>query len=64
MCAVFQGVGSERIWDFDDLKKFINPLKKLREAKFYVAHNEQVAKDYNGFVFFCATDQFLSIAVS
>lgn len=58
MCAVFQGVGEERIWDFKDLDKIkkINVLRKIREGKKYVAHNEQVAKDYNGFVFFCATD--------
>ena len=65
MCAVFQGIGKERIWDYEDLKKFkFRKVKKLGEARKYVAHNEQVSKDYNGFVFFCATDQFLSIAVS
>lgn len=58
MCAVFHGVGSERIWDFKDLDKIknINLIKKRRKFREYVAHNEQVAKDYNGFVFFCATD--------
>jgi hypothetical protein len=60
---VFQHVGAERIWDFKDLEK-VNILRRMKKAKEYVAHNEQVSKDYNGFVFFCATDQFISIAFS
>ena len=42
----------------------VTVFRRMKEAKKYIAHNEQVSKDYNGFVFFCATDQFISIAFS
>ena len=38
--------------------------KQNKELQRYTAHNLQTVKDYNGFVFFGATDQFLSIVFS
>jgi hypothetical protein len=34
-----------------------------KNYKAYMKHNIQVLKDYNGFVFFVATDQFISISI-
>ena len=60
MSAAFHGVGAARLYDMDDIKKV--PLRRRKQvASEYLAHNFQVVKDYNGFVFFCATDQFISI---
>jgi hypothetical protein len=60
---LFQGVGEKRIWDFKDLDKI--PLwNRKKRAREYISHNQQVSKDYNGFVFSCATDQFMTIAYS
>ena len=63
MSSIFQDVGTQRIWDFKDINKFAL-WKRKKIAIEYANHNKQVAKDYNGFVFFCASDQFISIAVS
>lgn len=63
MSGAFHGVGNETIWDFNDIKK-MKPWAKKRALRDYTAHNLQTIKDYNGFVFFCATDQFLTIVFS
>jgi hypothetical protein len=52
MCSIFNGIGAQRIWDFDDVKKARNPFAKRTMARKYLAHNLEVSKDYNGFVFF------------
>ena len=63
MSMIFHDVGTQRIWDFEDVKKV--PLwNRKKVATEYATHNLQVSKDYNGFIFFCASDQFISIAVS
>lgn len=63
MSAAFHGVGGATLKDMDDLKK-IPIWRRKQAASEYLAHNFQVVKDYNGFVFFCATDQFISIVFS
>lgn len=60
MCVVFHGVGAKRIWDFEEVKK-VKPWKREKVFREYLDHNLEVAKDYNGFVFFQATDMFISI---
>lgn len=63
MSSIFHDIGSQRIWDFKDIDKV--PLwRRPKMAREYAKHNMQVAKDFNGFVFFCASDQFITIAVS
>ena len=68
MCTIFQGVGEKRLWDIEgEIKKL--PLHKRMifsrsKAQELVIENIQIVKDYYGFIFFCATDQFLSITMA
>ena len=61
MSQIFQGVGLQEIQDPREIK---GPIwKKKGKYQKMMADNMRVSKDYLGFIFFCATDQFLSIAI-
>lgn len=67
MCTIFEGVGTHRLWDIETEVKKISKLKiKARKARAIelVTRNIQITKDYQGFIFFAVTDQFISIAIS
>lgn len=64
MCSIFLGVGEKRLID---VQAEIDKIPKVRifmrkeKALEMITLNLQTIKDYAGFIFFCATDQFLSI---
>ena len=60
--SFFTGVGSKKLIDIDKIMKM--PLwKRKKELEKAIEWNTVVAKDYHGFAFFAATDQFVAIAV-
>ena len=60
--SFFTGVGSKKLIDIDKIMKM--PLwKRKKELDKAIEWNTAVAKDYHGFAFFAATDQFVAIAV-
>lgn len=64
MCTIFEGVGQKRLWDIESEVKKIPRLqikKKKERAIELVSENMTIVKDFNGFIFFCATDQYISI---
>ena len=48
-------------------KKFVDKVKSLNlDSQFdeeFVQKNQQIMRDYVGFSFYCASDQFISIAI-
>ena len=69
MCSVFQGVGS-RVLTFE-YEKEINkkwrwkkPSQKVIDTIMdEIKTNQSVLRDYLGFIFYCSSDQFISIAI-
>lgn len=67
MCTIFEGVGERRLWDVEEEIKKIPKLRiklKKQRAMELVSQNMQTIKDYHGFIFFCASDQFISITLA
>lgn len=61
--SVFNGVGGRKLYDLEELNKIKIPWKKKQLYEKYMEYNQGIVKDYHGFAFFCATDQFLTIAI-
>jgi len=55
MCTIFEDVGNRRLSEV--VPKNVDELSDL------VIYNRRVLRDYLGFTFYCAADQFISIAI-
>lgn len=53
--SVFHEIGTHKLLDYEKLKN-VPIWKRKSEFDRYVEWNQKIMKDYDGFVFFCATD--------
>ena len=68
MCSVFEGVGGRRLnLDYEKWlkkKRWIPPRQEVIDQILEdIKTNQTIMRDYLGFIFYCSSDQFISIAI-